>query len=615
VRRPASTTRARIACALTVAAALGAGVLSPSAGASPSSGATAQAAYTVQSLHFKVKVGPKLDQPCDIVGDLYLPRGASSTRRVPAVLSTNGFGGSKDDQAGAAKAFASRGYAFLTYSGLGFGGSTCKITLDDPTYDGVAARQLVSYLGGAAGIAYTDAAHTRPAPRVTAVRHDRRDHLGRVSAHDPRVGMVGGSYGGEIQFAAASVDPRIDTIIPMITWNDLSYSLDPNNTDQVRGVTYRTPGAIKLTWGLGFSALGMAQGVEHTVDDPARVFACPNFADWVCPALTTAGTTGFFQPDAIRATRHASVSTYLRRIRIPVLLMQGQADTLFNLNEAIATFTALKAQRTPVKMIWQHWGHSGPAKPGEFDFAAPDPRTQYDTKRVLAWFDHYLKGARVSTGPTFAWFRDWVGYTGIATPAYGTSSRFPVGSTTSFRLSGSDRLVRSSTAVQTGVGRFTTPPAGAPAQLTPFDAFGGLVPVPVPAAELQGTYAAWTSGKLTQPLDVVGSPKLTVKLYAPSAAPWVASPGSQLVLFVRVEDVAPDGTSSRIHGLVAPIRIPDPTDIIRVTLPAIVHRFAPGHSVRLVIAGSDLNYRGGLAATAVSIASGASQLLTLPVTR
>ena len=47
--------------------------------------------------------------------------------------------------------------------------------------------------------------------------------------------MVGGSYGGQIQFATAAYEHehgtnRLDAIVPMITWNDLSYSLDPNNS-------------------------------------------------------------------------------------------------------------------------------------------------------------------------------------------------------------------------------------------------------------------------------------------------------------------------------------------------------------------------------------------------
>ena len=97
---------------------------------------------------------------------------------MPAILTTNGFGGSKDDQAGIGKAFAGRGYVVLSYSGLGFGGSGCKITLDDPDWDGKAGRQLVSYLGGSPGIAFPDAAHTQPAPALQVVVHDAVDHNG-----------------------------------------------------------------------------------------------------------------------------------------------------------------------------------------------------------------------------------------------------------------------------------------------------------------------------------------------------------------------------------------------------------------------------------------------------
>ena len=170
-------------------------------------------AYTVRTLHFDVAVGPKHDQHCDVVGDLYLPSAASAAHRVPAVLTTNGFGGSKDDQAGLGRTYAQRGYAVLSYSGLGFGGSGCRITLDHPDWDGAAASQLVDYLAGKKA--------AKDGTRLDAVRLDR--------AGDPRVGMVGGSYGGQIQFAAAGVDRRIDTIVPMITWRDLRYSLAPNN--------------------------------------------------------------------------------------------------------------------------------------------------------------------------------------------------------------------------------------------------------------------------------------------------------------------------------------------------------------------------------------------------
>jgi Predicted acyl esterases len=591
--------------------ALGAAI---AAGGSP---AGADTGYTVTTLHFAVHVGPTGTTNCDVIGDVYVPDNATPTHRVPAILTTNGFGGSKADQAGIGKYGASHGYVVLSYSGLGFGGSGCQITLDDPDWDGKAASQLISYLGGAPGIAYTDAQHTQPAPTLNVVIHDARDHAGHTDTYDPRVGMIGGSYGGEVQFAAATVDPRLDTIVPLITWNDLSYSIDPNNTAQTTGVSTSTPGAVKLVWGLGFSALGVVDGVEHAQSDPGRLLPCPNFNTIVCTTLATAGATGYFLPASVAAFRHASVSSYLKTIKIPTLLIQGENDTLFNLNEAAATYRALEAQGTPVKMIWQSWGHSdGTPAPGEFDENNPDPASQYETERIMDWFAHYLQGSAVSTGPNFAYFRDWVSYTGIATPAYATSASFPVGTPRQFYLSGGQALAGTPGAVTSGSQSFVTPPAGAPTSLNPLDA-AGAVGAPSTGStaptDLPGTFAQWTSNPLGTPLDVAGSPVLKVQLQAPSAALTEAlGPAGQLVLFVKVEDVAPDGTASLIHGLEAPIRVPDVTRPITVTLPAIVHRFAAGHQVRLVIAGGSINYRGGLAATPVTVAAGTSQTLALP---
>ncbi|MGN6252488.1 MAG: CocE/NonD family hydrolase [Marmoricola sp.] len=613
MRRPipallASAAAASLALTVTPGASAGAAAAGP--------------AYRVQTLHFLVHTRANdLGDPatCDVVGDLYTPRAASPTHRVPAVLATNGFGGSKDDQAGFAKRAVERGYAVLSYSGLGFGGSGCKITLDDRDTDGVAARQLVSYLGGRTGIAFLDAQHTRPAPRLRLVRLDRRDHLGRRSSHDPRVGMFGGSYGGEIQFAAAAVDPRIDTLVPMITWNDLSYSLGPNATDQIdpahHGVSTATPGTTKLLWGLGFSALGVADGVQQAQSDPGRLAPCPNFATFVCPALVTAGSTGYFQPGDIATFRHASVTSYLSRIRIPTLLMQGQRDTLFNLNEATATYTALKRQGTPVKMIWQQWGHSGGPAAGEWDGNDPDPRTQYDAKRLFSWYAHYLKGSTASTGPAFAWFRDWVPYTGIATPAYGRSQSFPVGTEHRFVLSGT-ALADPSTAVAAGSQQFLTPPAGAPTRVDKADVLSGYAASPLPEDDAPGTSASYTTAGLAAPLDVVGSPRLHLQVDAPAAAlSQAAGPAGQLVVFVRLQDVAPDGSASDINALTAPVRVADVTKPFTVTMPGIVHRFAAGHRLRLVIAGGSVNYRGGLTAEPVTITTGSTaQALTVPVT-
>lgn len=589
--RRSAVLRPALFLALTLALALA--VAGVEAGPSAAEPAPAPAAepFTVTAYHFKVKVGPDRATTCNIVGDLYRPRSAGPRNRVPAVLTTNGFGGSKADQAGMASMLARRGYAVLSYSGLGFGGSGCKITLDDRLHDGAAARQLVSYLGGKKGIAFHDAAHTRPAPQLRIVQRDQRDHRGRRSSHDPRVGMTGGSYGGQVQFAAAGVDPRIDAIAPQITWNDLSYALAPNNTGQ-DGVSTTVPGAVKLVWGLGFAGLGMVGGLSNAPADPGRMLPCPNFPDFICPALVQGAVNGYFEPDSVKALRRASVASYVDKVRIPTLLLQGQNDTLFNLNEAIATFRSLRQQGTPVKMVWKWGGHSGGPAAGE---EGPDrPHRNYVTKRILNWFEHHLKGrTAVSTGPRFAWFRDWVNYAGDASPAYASSPSFPAGIRTTFRLTGPKRQI------------LTTPVAGLPTSIDHLDTIGSMVPLPLPEVDLPGTYAAWNGSALNAPVDVVGTPRVRLKIDS------IGSP----VLFVKLLDVARDGKAQVVRNLVAPVRVVDPSKPFTVTMPAVVHRFAKGHRMRLVVAGGSTNYRGNLLPTVVSVKAPDGQALSLPVTR
>src|SRR5438067_9688204 len=75
-------------------------------------------------------LGPNRDQYCDVLYDLYVPNSASPSSPVPAILTTNGFGGSKDDQASEADLFARNGYLFLSYLGLGLSGSSYAIEID-----------------------------------------------------------------------------------------------------------------------------------------------------------------------------------------------------------------------------------------------------------------------------------------------------------------------------------------------------------------------------------------------------------------------------------------------------------------------------------------------------
>ena len=373
-------------------------------------------------------------QTCTIDADLHKPRSASPDNRVPAILTTNGFGGSKADQAGLGRAFAQRGYAVLSYTGLGFPDSGCKISLEDPGVDGVAASSLVTFLGGGGSAAYDSASVGGATSGAGALTVDFTT-LDDPATHDPRLGMIGGSYGVQIQFATAARDSRVDTLVPLITWNDLRYSLAPNNTSFTRGVTYAddNPGTEKIGWAGLFFAVGILDGIQGATIDPTRNVGCPNFVLEACTAKATLDTLGYPTDATYRLTDRVSVAHYIDQVTTPTLLIQGQNDTLFNLQESVATYDSLKARGVPVSLVWQSWGHSGGANgasgaaPGELDLTGRQIEGTYLGQRIKDWFDHYLKDATTPTGPGFAYFRDWISYSGNASAAYATASSYPVG--------------------------------------------------------------------------------------------------------------------------------------------------------------------------------------------
>ncbi len=267
----------------------------------------------------------------------------------------------------------------LSYTGIGFvDGDTCPITLDDREHDGNAASQLMRFLGGDPSIQAVD----DDSGATVRINQVIREDATTGTRYDPAVGMTGGSYGGQIQFAAAAFErgkgtDRLDAIIPLITWNDLSYSLAPENsalpqnTARSGSVTSARTGVFKYQWAALFTTVGVANGGEDVpspVDDPAGFQAfvtegCANFDPPVCQALLEVGTQGYPSQASLQFLRSNSVASYMRQVRVPTLIGQGQADTLFNLQESIATYTALKRQGTPVALVWQSWGHSDSEPP------------------------------------------------------------------------------------------------------------------------------------------------------------------------------------------------------------------------------------------------------------
>jgi ABC-2 type transport system ATP-binding protein len=301
----------------------------------------------------------------------------------------------------------------------------------------------------------------------------------------------------------------------------------------------------------------------------------------------------------------------MSQIRIPTLLLQGEADTLFNLQEAVATYRALRAQGTPVKMVWQSWGHShGTPAPGELSYDISKPT--YEGTAVYQWFQHYLYGAPAAPSLDFTFFRDWVKYSGDATPAYGRAPSYPIGHETDFDLSGNGTLQPAGGSISAAPRTFLATVAGAPTSYTELSGFDpGSAPVDLP-----GTSLAYDSGPLAADTDVVGIPSLDVRLSAPlHSVTGQAGGAGELALFFRLEDVGPNGSVTLPHKLVAPVRVANLDDPVHVELPGIVHRFAAGHRLRLVVYSGDYSYRGNTVPGPVTVESSAASpsVLHLPV--
>src|SRR5438445_1025010 len=502
----------------------------------------ASRSYRTEDHVIDVVDGPAGDSQVAIDATLYLPSGVDAGHLAPAIIGAHGFGQDKHALASDAAFLARRGYVVLLYSARGFGNSTGRIGLDSPDYEVKDVRQLVDWLGGR--------------PEV------RRDATG------PLVGMFGESYGGGMALMAAAYDPRIRVVVPIVTWNSLVRSFLPNDT----APSAPQPGVFKQAWASVF--LGGLSGLSSGSlrgGMPLAASPCPAFVDAVCAAYVATAEAGQAAPEALALMAASSPSSVMSRIKVPTLLVQGESDTLFDLSEAAASQAAIAANGAPVKTVWIPGGHS----------ALPALNAGSTAQRIQslagAWFDRWLKAdASVSTGPAFEWYDAATRrYVAGATPAGGASR--------TLFLSSDGRLTDQAQSARPGVLPFMNPAGGQPAALSQDPTggfFSGLPPLDIP-----GQNASFETAPLPRAVEVVGSPHLRLRL---------SSSTSELVAFVKVEDIATDATVTLPGGLVGAIRLtgltPGVPKDVDVTVPALAHLFKAGDRIRLVLAATDSAY-------------------------
>ncbi len=546
VRRASLATAVLLSTISTLVAA------APSVGL-PTVGVSAASAAAVEQ-NLTVTVGAEPDgTPVGLDATVFSP---TDPGPHPAVLLAHGFGGSKADLVTQATDLAGRGYVVLTYTARGFGASGGRIHLDAPDYEVADARRLIDVLAGRQD-----------------VRLDGPD--------DPRLAVVGASYGGALALMTAAADPRVDTVAALITWNDLAEAFFPQHASTGAAATspaqldrIAQPGPFKQIWASRFFGLSVA-GAASAPGPGGSVAGgvCGRFDPTVCTLFLSAAESGQPSPELLALLRSHSPRPSLAGLKAPTYLVQGMADSLFGLEQSDATARALTGQGTAVAVRWMDGGHDGVSS-----------TAAADEESLRTWLAHYLMPA--APGPT---------PTTLPVPAFAYAVPIPrgrqaapvleapsyVGSATWSTLS----LTPSPSAARTVV----TPPGGQPASVTVVPGLGGLAGLAGSAAyqlaALPGQFTAVDSTPVPDRTVVVGAPRTKLR---------VTSSASSATFFLSLWQL--DAGAARLpRRLVAPLTVavtPGVPTTIDVTLPAATWTLEAGSAIRLLVTSTDSAFAG-----------------------
>ena len=322
----------------------------------------------------------------------------------------------------------------------------------------------------------------------------------------------------------------------------------------------------------------------------------------MCAAYTEAATTGRLSPATTELLRRSSPASVTDRITAPTLVVQGEADTLFGLDQADATARQIAAAGGTVRVLWYGGGHDG----GGVDQRVRDA--------IGDWFDHWLAGKGdpdASFGYTVASGVRTGGDTPtsrtVEAPAYPGLAGAPAVSTQPLPLSGEPQVA-------------LVPAGGNPAAITALPGLGGALGtagsrIAAFTAELPGQSATFRTAPVAAPLLVAGTPRvdLTVARVPGQPAPDAA------VLFGKVYEVTADGTRTLLGGAVAPVRVAVPADgspaRVTVTLPGVVAPIEAGNRLMVSFGTTDQGYAGTTtpAAWRIGLGDGAEAALVVPV--
>ncbi|MFT4264407.1 MAG: CocE/NonD family hydrolase [Nocardioides sp.] len=324
---------------------------------SPAAAATTDSVETTTGCVASVP-DPGSTEPVQICWSLFRPVSATASHPVPLVIQSHGWGGSRTTDPTWLLPLIDSGYGVLSFDQRGFGDSGGRAQMQDPDIEGRDIAELVDLVG-----------------QLTWVAQD--------GDGDPRLGAMGGSYGGGFQYLGAFTverngKPVFDALAPEYTWFDLEESLAPS-------------GVVRTQWA-SFLAATSSDALE-----PA-----------VALALAEGIAAGEF-PASLHTRFERNGSKWQvsqgKRLDVPVLMGQGTTDTLFDLRQALSNWHLALTDRARARsiLIGYDGGHTIGAVTGQTPPIASDPCSKELAggdflALTVRFFDEQLKHRQTGLG-------------------------------------------------------------------------------------------------------------------------------------------------------------------------------------------------------------------------
>ncbi len=416
------------------------------------------------------------------------------------------------------------GYNVVTWDPRGEWRSDGRMQLQSPDFEGRDVSHIISYLA------------TLPEVALDA-------------QNDPKLGMVGASYGGGIQLATAAIDHRIDAIVPTIAWNNLTEVLFPD-------------ASVRSGWGTLLSAVLVA------------TLSRPN--ERILPAAIVGILTGQVSQSDLDLLNDRGYDDQIGDITAPTLLIQGTVDTLFTLGQADANALALIEAGTTTKVLWYCGGHGtclSDFNDGEVVIG-----------RTLDWLNRYVKGQDVDTGAQFEWVDqngDWF-----------SSDSYPA-----------PESMTSVTAVRTDRRTIAYIPFLGGSGPNPLVITRGLVPalLGVPSATWAFNAVNLQVPDATETTHIVGAPELTLTY---------SGNGNAEHVYAQIVD---DRTGLVLgnHITPIPVELDGQTRTVTIPMEQIAHTLQPGQSVTVQVVTSAFNFLNFYSWGAITVEEMSVRLPTL----